>query len=182
MRPCHEPFLLFGTLLAGSGLETFEASASMEMLEIGCHALEGEPAALVRVFCAINRANEYIPSIGGWRIRSCLNYWRLMMTRVVSWSKNTTCLKFLPLLFFFFNLRIFHDYYSHFRHVKWLSEVNLVIWSRLRLPVELQSFNWPSPSPDRSSTPTRTRCFLPSSIKLLGVKGLDNVARAHVLF
>lgn len=147
MRPCHEPFLLFGTLLAGSGLETFEASASMETLEIGCHALEGEPAALVRVFCAINRANEYIPSIGGWRIRSCLNYWRLMMTRVVSWSKNTTCLKFLPLLFFFFNLRIFHDYYSHFRHVKWLSEVNLVIWSRLRLPVELQSFNWSSPSP-----------------------------------
>lgn len=40
------------------------APSSIETLEIGCHALEGAPPGLVRVFRAINPANEYISSIG----------------------------------------------------------------------------------------------------------------------
>lgn len=94
---------------SGSDSKHPSASASMETLEIGCHALEGEPAALVRVFCAINRANEYIPSIGGWRI----------MTVLCDDSADEgfgreiqNVLKFLPLFFSifflsFFNLRNF---------------------------------------------------------------------------
>ena len=104
MRPCHEPFLLCATLLARV---VFRAR------NIRGFCLDGnarnwmsrsrgrEPAALVRVFCAINRANEYIPSIGGWRVRGfgCELLTSAMITDgdegwFLDRELNTTCLKF----------------------------------------------------------------------------------------
>ena len=63
--------------------------------------LSRERAGCTRVFCAINRANEYIPSIGGWRVRGfgCELLTSAMITDgdegwFLDRELNTTCLKF----------------------------------------------------------------------------------------
>lgn len=73
--------------------------------------------------------------------------------------------------------------------LSWLSKVNLVIWSRLRLPVELQSFNWPSLPQWSILDANENTMFLVIDHGadhhhqiIVRVKGLDNVARAHVFF